>query len=340
MARRPTPQIGFVLSFFIAAALAVAPQSLPAATPQALGIGLESYAYPYPVHFLPLRLEGQDLRMGYMDVPAKAAANGRTVVLMHGKNFGGYYWLNVIDALTAAGYRVVVPDQIGWGKSSKPDIRYSFHMLAANTAHLLDTLGVGNVDVVGHSTGCMLAVRFTLLYPERVTHLALEGPVGLEDYRLKVPAQTDEKLYEDELNTTVERFQRVYSHYFFHPDPKLWEPLADVAIRVMESGEWPRWAKASALASQMIYQQPVRYEYHLLQPPTLLLVGDHDQTAPLSGYAPPDVRSTMGHIAAMAKVAVKEIPHGSVFEFLDCGHIPHIEYPKVFNETLLKFLGS
>jgi pimeloyl-ACP methyl ester carboxylesterase len=71
----------------------------------------------------------------------------------------------VIEALTTAGYRVVVPDQIGWGKSSKPDIHYSFHLLAANTATLLDHLGVGQVSVLGHSTGGMTATRFTLMNP-------------------------------------------------------------------------------------------------------------------------------------------------------------------------------
>jgi pimeloyl-ACP methyl ester carboxylesterase len=49
---------------------------------------------------------------------------------MHGKAFGGYYFEHVVEALSAAGYRVVVPDQIGWGKSPKADIHYSFHRLA------------------------------------------------------------------------------------------------------------------------------------------------------------------------------------------------------------------
>ena len=74
---------------------------LPAQTParEALGIGLEGYPYPYPVKFLSLRIESQDLRMAYMDVPPKGQPNGRTVVLMHGKNFGSYYWAGVIGEL-------------------------------------------------------------------------------------------------------------------------------------------------------------------------------------------------------------------------------------------------
>jgi len=316
-------------------------QNRPRSALEPLGIGLESYSYPYQVEFLPLHIEGQDLRMGYMDVAPVSAANGRTIMLLHGKNFGGYSWANLIPALSSEGYRVIVPDQIGWGKSSKPDIRYSFQLLASNTAHLLDTLRVQNVDVVGHSTGCMLAVRFALMYPARVTHLVLESPVGLEDYRLKVPAQTDETLYETELrNTDPARIRAFYARYFATPKPEVYGPLADVQIRITLSGEFARWAKASALAYQMIYQQPVRYEYRLLKPPTLLIAGDKDRTAPLSNYAAPEVREMMGHIAEMSQEAATEIPKGTAVVIPDCGHIPHIERPELFNQALLKFLSQ
>ncbi|MBD5653623.1 MAG: alpha/beta fold hydrolase [Candidatus Eremiobacteraeota bacterium] len=131
------------------------------ASVDAIGIDLESVAYPFPVAFLPLTLEAHDVRMAYMDVAPQGRPNGRTVVLLHGKNFYGLYWETTIRDLTARGYRVVVPDQIGWGKSSKPAIAYSFDLLAANTAKLLDTLGVARAVLVGHSTGGMLATRFT-----------------------------------------------------------------------------------------------------------------------------------------------------------------------------------
>jgi pimeloyl-ACP methyl ester carboxylesterase len=304
-----------------------------------LGIALEEYPYPWPVHFLPLVIEGQELRMAYMDVPPSGAANGRAVVLMHGKNFGGYYWRDVAQTLAAAGYRVIVPDQIGWGKSSKPDIRYGFQLLAANTAHLLDTLGIPKVAVIGHSTGGMLAVRFALMYPDRVTQLVMEDPIGLEDYRVNVSPQSDETLYRAELaNTDAAKIRAFYAHYFANPKPELYEPLADVQIRVTLSGEYPRWAKASALAYQMIYQQPVRYEYRLLQIPTLLVVGEKDHTAPLSSYAPAEARAKMGNFVEMGRSAVKEMPHGTLVVVSDCGHIPHIEKPEEFRKALMGFL--
>ncbi len=278
--------------------------------------------------------------MAYMDVAAKGAANGRTVVLMHGKNFGGYYWANVVESLSGAGYRVIVPDQIGWGKSSKPDIRYSFHLLAANTAQLLDQLNVRAVDVVGHSTGGMLAVRFSLLYPERVSHLILEDPLGMEDYR-QGPPQTDEELYQAEMNNTdPERLRTFFKRYFVTSGPEVWGPLAEVPIRVALSAEYPRWAKASALAYQMIYQQPVRSEYPLLKPPVLFIAGEQDRTAPLSPKASPELRDRMGRIADLARQAAKDVPKGSVVVIPDCGHIPHVEHPDAFLKPVLAFLNA
>ena len=57
-----------------------------------LGVGMEGFPYPHPVQWLALRMEGEDVRMGYMDVPPAGAANGRSVVLLHGRNFFGAYW--------------------------------------------------------------------------------------------------------------------------------------------------------------------------------------------------------------------------------------------------------
>src|SRR3984957_5962708 len=53
-------------------------------------ITYEEIAYPYPVQFLPLTLYGQDVRMAYMDVPPAGTPNGRTIMLFHGMNFGGF----------------------------------------------------------------------------------------------------------------------------------------------------------------------------------------------------------------------------------------------------------
>jgi pimeloyl-ACP methyl ester carboxylesterase len=133
-----------------------------------LGIALEGFAYPYPVHMFVISGGGERLDMAYMDVPPEGDSNGRTALLLHGRNFPSSYWQATIKPLSADGYRVVVPDQIGFGKSSKPLSDLHFDQLARNTAALLDSLNVEKVDIVAHSMGGMLATRL----PE------LTGPVS------------------------------------------------------------------------------------------------------------------------------------------------------------------
>jgi pimeloyl-ACP methyl ester carboxylesterase len=312
------------------------PGSLPA-----LGICLEEYDYPYPVSFLSLSNDLQSVAMAYMDIQPTAEPNGRTVLLVHGKAFGCYYFRNVIEALAGSGYRVIAPDQIGWGKSSKPDIHYSFQLLAANTAAVLDHLGVGPVAVLGHSTGGMTAVRFALMNPDRVTHLVLEDPLGLADYRTGIPAQSDETLYQHELHWTDPATIRGYvKGYFVKPDPKVWEPLADVLVRVTLSADYPRWARAAALTFQMIYQQPVRYEYRQIAPPVLLVVGAEDRVVPLGQYAAPAETARLGDFPALSAAAAADIPRATRVVLPECGHIPHLEHPRHFVDKLLPFLAT
>src|SRR3954451_17331399 len=134
-----------------------------------LGIALEGYPYPFPVRFFPLTVEHHAVLLAYMDVPPAAAANGRTVLLMHGRNFPASYWEQTIEALAGAGYRVIAPDQINFGKSSKlDDVPVSFDAMAEHTVALLDYLGIKDADVVAHSMGNMAAIPLTRTYPQRV----------------------------------------------------------------------------------------------------------------------------------------------------------------------------
>ena len=166
-----------------------------AAAPAGFDAELTSYAYPFPVAFHEVTSQRQKLRMAYMDIRPESA-NGRTVLLLHGKNFTAAYWEPTVRVLVERGFRVIAPDQIGFGKSSKPEAyQFSLHTLAANTRGLLDELGVREVAVVGHSMGGMLATRFALTYPETAQRLALVCPLGLEDYRAGVPYRTVDGWY-------------------------------------------------------------------------------------------------------------------------------------------------
>ena len=304
-----------------------------------VSLNLENVEYPFPVHYIDFNLQNQDLRMAYMDVHAKKP-NGDVVLLMHGKNFCSAYWKKTATDLSKAGYRVIIPDQIGFGKSSKPQhLNYSFHLLAQNTKILMDSLEVKNVIVLGHSMGGMLATRFTLMYPELVKKLILENPIGLEDYKLSVPFQTVDENYKKELKQTYERLKD-YEQTSYYGDR--WKPEYDEWLNILAgmtlNTDYPRIAWNAALTSEMIYMQPVCYEFEKITAPSLLIIGQRDRTALVNLITPPEVKSTLGKYPDLGKLTAKKIPDCKLIEIENVGHLPHIEaYPK-FITPLLSFL--
>ena len=157
----------------------------------AYGPQLQGFDYPSPVGRFSFTSQGAAMEMAYMDVKA-AAPNGKTAVLLHGKNFCAATWQDTISVLSQAGYRVIAPDQIGFCKSSKPTrYQYSFQQLAGNTRALLASLGVNRATFIAHSTGGMIGMRYALMYPDEVEQLVLVNPIGLEDWKAKgVPWQS------------------------------------------------------------------------------------------------------------------------------------------------------
>ena len=302
-----------------------------------LSITMESYDYPYEVHFLALTTEGQDLKMAYMDVQPEKEGNGKAVLLLHGKNFFGAYWKDTISVLSQNGYRVIVPDQVGFGKSSKPNIHYSFHLLAANTKKLLDTLGVKQVAVVGHSMGGMVATRFVLMHPETVTHLVLENPIGLEDYREIVPYASLEELYRQELKVTEAGIRAYHKTYYVQWKPE-YEEYVSVAARWKASGEFPRLAMSSALTSQMIYEQPVCHEFADIKAKTLLVIGQADRTVVGKTRVKKELLPNAGQYPELGRRTAKLIPNSLLVEVPNVGHIPHFEAKDNFHQALLFFL--
>lgn len=302
-----------------------------------LSINLENVKYPYALKYLPLNIDGQDIKMAYMDVAPTITPNGRTIMLFHGKNFGGYYWGNVIRALTGVGFRVIAPDQIGFGRSSKPVINYTFEQLANWNKKLLDTLGIQKTSILGHSMGGMLATRFALMYPERMDKLLLENPIGLEDYKTFVPVSTVEEQYQRELKNTAESIRQYYRTSYFTVWKPDYEYLVNIGAGVTYSADFPRYAKVAALTYNMIYNQPVVDEFRNLKVPTILFIGKDDKTIVGKGLLNADQQAIHGLYRFLGKNTALKIPGSKIVEFDACGHIPHIE---ITTEFLVALTGS
>jgi pimeloyl-ACP methyl ester carboxylesterase len=312
------------------------------AEPSTYGPELLGFDYPWPVHDFAFQSQGEAVVMRYMDVAA-AKPNGKTAVVLHGKNFCAATWEQAIRALNDAGYRVIAPDQIGWCKSTKPErYQYSFQQLAMNTHALLASLGIDKAAIIGHSTGGMLAARYALMYPQATAALVLVNPIGLEDWKaLGVPPRSIDEQIAREAATTAERI-RAYerSSYYagqWRPEYERWVTMF---AGMMQGPGKAIVARNMGLIDDMIYTQPVVYEFPLIRVPTLLMIGDKDTTAVGKDTAPPDVRAKLGHYPELAQTTKAAIPGSRLVEFPDAGHAPHIQEPEKFNKALIEGLAT
>jgi len=316
---------------------------LAAETKPSYGPELQGFEYPYTLHHYAFESQGKRLQMGYMDVAANGKPNGRTAVLMHGKNFCGATWETSIKALSDAGFRVVAPDQIGFCTSSKPEnYQYTFQQLATNTHELLTKIGVKEAIILGHSTGGMLATRYALMFPEDTERLAMVNPIGLEDWKaMGVPYRTVDQWLERETKVTAEGIRKYEQSTYY---AGRWKPEFDRWVDMLaglNNGPGHNLvAWNSALIYDMIFTQPVVYEFKELKVPTLLLIGDADTTAIGSDIAAPEVKAKLGKYSALGKQASQMIPGSTLVEFPGLGHAPQMEEPARFHKALLEWLNN
>jgi pimeloyl-ACP methyl ester carboxylesterase len=285
-----------------------------------VSISLEDVPYPYAVEFVDMVLQGQQVRMGYMDVAPDGDANGQVAVLFHGANYFGLYWENTIDALRNAGFRVIVVDQIGYGKSSKPILEYSISFHADNAIALLQHLEIDRAAMIGHSMGGMVATRVAYAYPEATSHLVLVNPIGLtapaDAASTTPPTRADlDRDYDAALGT-------IRRHVLEWQD----EYLEFVRIHYgwTLSGDWPRLAMIRTLNGFAIRTDPVVPNWPHIQAPTLFISGAEDG---------PD-------FPERARNAVETIPDAYLVLFPGVGHNPHWEAPELLHPPLIEFLRT
>ena len=297
------------------------PPSSPPAGWGPMSINLEDVPYPHPVSYFSFTLEGQDVRMAYMDVPPGGTPNGKSVVLLHGMNFFGEAWTETIEILRKEGYRVVVPDQIGFGRSSKPILHYSISTHAANTKRLIDHLGIKSTDVVTHSMGGMVASRFASSYPDVVGNLAMINQIGLTDARNARPWRDTSEVYKASLARDYGEIVKGMRAYYVN-----WKPEYMKYVKIhygwTKSGDWPRMAMVRALQLQAIYADPVIADWPRITARTLVIGGEKDG---------PDYPGGARRVA-------ESVQRGQLYIIPNVGHNPQFEAPQLLYPPLLRFL--
>jgi len=301
------------------------------------GANLERFDYPWPVQTMTVDVVGQPAEMAFMDV-APSRPNGQAVVLLHGKNFCGATWESTTRALTRAGYRVLIPDQIGFCKSSKPRAaQYSFEMMAALTKTLMASRGINRAVIVGHSFGGMLAMRFAIQFPGSVDRLVLVNPLGLNDGQEAGLPYTDlDTLWAGEKKTNYASIKAYQQANYYHGT---WKATYDRWVWMLagmsQGGGRDTVALAQAKTSEMIQTQTVAHELGRITPPTTLIVGTLDKTAFGRQQAPPSLQKFLEAIPLVAPAAARQMRNARLVTMDGLGHAPQIEAPERFEAVLL-----
>ena len=319
---RVSVAVSLALTLLTAApAVAQEPPAAPPADWGPMSINLEDVPYPHPVSYFQFTLEGEDVRMAYMDVAPSGTPNGRNVILLHGMNFFGETWATTIEILRKEGYRVVAIDQIGYGRSSKPILHYTISTHASNTKKLLDHLNIKTTDIVTHSMGGMVGSRFAASYPDAVGNLAMINQIGLTDARSGRPWRDTSEVYKASLARDYAEIVRGMRAYYVN-----WKPEYLKYVRIhygwTKSGDWPRMAMVRALQQQAIYADPVVYDWPRIKARTLVIGGEKDGP----------------NFPAQARRVAETIPNGQLFLIPNIGHNPQFEAPELLYPPLLKFL--
>lgn len=250
--------------------------------------------------------------------------SGRPLVLIAGIGYDQWMWRKMIPGL-AEHYQVIAFDNRGSGRSDSPPGPYSAQLLAADTAGLIEGLGLPRASVMGHSMGGFIAQALALGRPDLLDKLVLSATNFGGPRHIPVTPQAMAVLM-DVSGDPAERFRRGLA---VSTAPGFGEAHPQVIQ------EWLDYRTANPV-------QPVPYQAQLaiglgllpaeasfdgrlkdIQAPTLVLFGEYDQVVP------------PGNAALLAG----QLPHATVRILPDAGHFFPLETPAVAVAALVEFLG-
>jgi pimeloyl-ACP methyl ester carboxylesterase len=278
---------------------------------------------------------------------------GKPIVLCHGWPEHAFSWRHQMPALAAAGYHVIVPNQRGYGNSSRPTevTDYDIEHLSGDLVALLDHYGYKDATFVGHDWGANVVWRLTLLHPNRVNGvIALALPYQErgerpwiefmeeffgDDYYFvhfnRQPGVADAILKENTSRFLRNMFRKNAPPK--EPEPgivminlaKAEEPLGEPIMSDSELAVFVSAFESTGFTSSINWYRNLDRNWHLLadvnpiiQQPTLMIYGDRD-------------------VIPKSANLTKFVPNVEVAN-LDCGHWIQQEKPEETNQAILKWL--
>lgn len=244
------------------------------------------------------------------------AGTGPTVILLHGLGGSTQVW-NFNIAPLAEKYHVVVPDQIGFGKSDKPLVNYRIRTYVDFLDQFCKQLKIERASLVGNSMGGWIAAAYTAAFPDRVDKLVLVDAAGHAP-----PKDLDTRSFYGLNPTTREGMKALVAKVFYNKAFQT-DAAIDQAIAA-------RLAAGDGYTINSITESIIRGEDFLddavkmIKRPTLIIWGRQDGLVPL----------------AEGEHFNRDIAGSKLIVFDECGHVPNFEKAGEFNAAVLKFLGE
>ncbi len=246
------------------------------------------------------------------------AGSGPVVVLLHGLGGNTLNWAFTVPALSQK-YRVIVPDQIGFGRSDKPFINYRVGTYTDFLDKFLDELKIEKATLVGNSMGGWVAALYALEHPQRVERLVLADSAGF-----RAPKEFNLATLSGLNPSTREGMRRLAEMVFFNKQMFASNQAVDLLLtQRMTAGDG--YTIQSLVES--IYRDEDMLDGRLgaIKQPTLIVWGRQDGLTPLAREGERFKREITG-----AQFVVLE----------NCGHVPQVERAAEFNAAVLKFLSG
>ena len=246
---------------------------------------------------------------------------GEVVIFLHGAGGGASGYSNFkgnYPAFAEAGYRSIVPDLIGYGLSSKPDLaQYDLDLFIAGVKGLVDGLGLKNITLLGNSLGGAVALGYALAYPQDVARLILMAPGGVEDLDTYLAMPGIANMFEiyKSGKTGADAMRAVMTMQLF--DPSL---LTEEIIN-----ERAPIALTQTNAARSVLKVPnMTARLHELRCPVFGFWGINDQFNPASGAAK----------------LLDNCPNARMVMLNRCGHWVQVEHREMFNRSCIDFMQN
>jgi len=238
------------------------------------------------------------------------------VILLHGLGGNATNWAFTVPALSQ-NYHVFVPDQIGFGKSDRPMLKYRVGTYVDFLDKFMSELKIEKATLVGNSLGGWVAALTAITYPDRVEKLVLAGAAGLKPPEVDL-AQVYSLNYStrDEVRKLVKLV--FYNQALFGSDAAIDQSMA-VRINANDG-----YTINSLIESIKRNEDFLNGRLGDIKKPTLIIWGKQD------GLIKP----------SDGEQFKREIAGSELMIFDQCGHVPMVEKAADFNKAVIAFLSK